>query len=247
MNDDNYLSINDRGLAEVSPTASRDQQMAFIDNFRQAQGQNNQQIADSIHALGSDLEAPYGGLHGPSDYIKSRYQTPQTESRMAGLRTTAQLAALNQLMQNDLAKWKDKYNQESRNYNKRQRAKQNALLSGGSNGGVKTDPTKEYSGKNNSTLGISSAEDQYLPEGMNRLTAVSINGAMTPDGYPAAYLTADNTNVQGDDQIVAGYGVPAMYTNGAEDIFDLFGIMDKAVSKYSPMSFINYLTGNGGA
>lgn len=136
MNDDNYLSINDQGLAEVSPTASRDQQMAFIDNFRQAQGQNNQQIADSIHALGSDLEAPYGGLHGPSDYIKSRYQTPQTESRMAGLRTTAQLAALNQLMQNDLAKWKNKYNQESRNYNKRQRAKQNASSSGGGTGGT---------------------------------------------------------------------------------------------------------------
>lgn len=139
MNDDNYLSINDQGLAEVSPTASRDQQMTFIDNFRQAQGQNNQQIADSIHALGSDLEAPYGGLHGPSDYIRSRYQTPQTESRMAGLRTTAQLAALNQLMQNDLAKWKDKYNQESRNYNKRRNTPSGS--GGGNNSDVLSDGT----------------------------------------------------------------------------------------------------------
>lgn len=136
MNDDNYLSVNEQGLAEISPTASRDAQLAFIDTFRQTQGENTQQIADTMHELGSDLEAPYGGLHGPSEYMKSRYQTPQTESRLAGLRTTAQLTALNQLMQNDLAKWKDKYNQEYKKYQKRQRAKANSLLGGGGGGGT---------------------------------------------------------------------------------------------------------------
>lgn len=136
MNDDNYLSVNEQGLAEISPTASRDAQLAFIDTFRQTQGENTQQIADTMHELGSDLEAPYGGLHGPSEYMKSRYQTPQTESRLAGLRTTAQLTALNQLMQNDLAKWKDKYNQEYKKYQKRQRAKANSLLGGGGSGGT---------------------------------------------------------------------------------------------------------------
>lgn len=104
---------------EVSPTASRDAQLAFIDQYRQLQGENTAQIGEAAHALGSDLTAQYGGLHGPSDYIRSRYQTPQTESRIAGLRTAAQLNALNQLMQNEQDKWKNRYNQAYRNYQKR--------------------------------------------------------------------------------------------------------------------------------
>ena len=132
MNDDNYLSVNEQGLAEISPTASRDAQLAFIDTFRQTQGENTQQIADTMHELGSDLEAPYGGLHGPSEYMKSRYQTPQTESRLAGLRTAAQLTALNQLMQNDLARAKEDYNKAYKAYQKRQRAKAARSYGGGS-------------------------------------------------------------------------------------------------------------------
>lgn len=104
---------------EVSPTASRDATAAFIDTYRQLQGENTAQIGEAAHALGSDLTAQYGGLHGPSDYIRSRYQTPQTESRIAGLRTAAQLNALNQLMQNEQNKWKNRYNQAYRNYQKR--------------------------------------------------------------------------------------------------------------------------------
>ena len=104
---------------EVSPTASRDATTAFIDTYRQLQGENTAQIGEATHALGSDLTAQYGGLHGPSDYIRSRYQTPQTESRIAALRTTAQLNALNQLMQNEQNKWKNRYNQAYRNYQKR--------------------------------------------------------------------------------------------------------------------------------
>lgn len=113
------ITINDEGLMEVSPTASRDATTAFIDQYRQLQGENTAQIGTAAHALGSDLTAQYGGLHGPSDYIKSRYQTPQTESRIANLRTTAQLAALNQLMQNEQNKWANRYNQAYRNYQKR--------------------------------------------------------------------------------------------------------------------------------
>ena len=134
MNDDNYLTINEQGLAEINPTASSNMQNAFIDAYRNIQGENTAQIGTQAHALGSDLEAQYGGLHGPSEYMKSRYQTPQTESRLAGLRAASQLSALNQLMQNDIANYKDKYSQAYRNYNKRQRAKQNALY-GGNGGG----------------------------------------------------------------------------------------------------------------
>ena len=78
------------------------------------QGENTAQIGTQTHALGSDLAAPYGGLHGPSEYMKSRYQTPQTESRVAAMRTAAQLSALNQLMQNDQNRWNERYNQAYR-------------------------------------------------------------------------------------------------------------------------------------
>lgn len=139
MNDDNYLNLTEEGIVEVNPTASSDAQQAFIDTYRQIQGENTAQIGEAAHALGSDLPAQLGGLHGPSEYMKSRYQTPQTESRVAGLRTAAQLSALNQLMANDQARWKEKYNQTYRNAQKRQRAKQNklynSLYGGGGNGG----------------------------------------------------------------------------------------------------------------
>ena len=121
MDNDNYITINEQGLAEVNPTASSDMQNAFIDAYRNIQGENTAQIGTQAHDLGSDLEAQYGGLHGPSEYMKSRYQTPQTESRIAGLRTASQLSALNQLMQNDVASWKDKYSQAYRDAQKRAR------------------------------------------------------------------------------------------------------------------------------
>ena len=118
MENDNYVSLNAQDLAEVSPTASSDMQQAFIDTFRETQGANTAQLGEQAHALGSDLEAQYGGLHGPSEYIKSRYQTPQTESRVAALRTASQLSALNQLLQNEQANWKDQVTQKQREYNK---------------------------------------------------------------------------------------------------------------------------------
>lgn len=110
-----YLRLNDDNMLEVIPEASRDQQMSFIDTYRQTQADNTAQIGQAAHALGSDLTAPYGGLHGPSAYIKSRYQTPQIESRIAGLRTAAQLSALNQLIANDQNRWQNKVNQAYRN------------------------------------------------------------------------------------------------------------------------------------
>ncbi len=201
MNDDNYLSVNEQGLAEISPTASRDAQLAFIDTFRQTQGENTQQIADTMHELGSDLEAPYGGLHGPSEYMKSRYQTPQTESRLAGLRTAAQLTALNQLMQNDLAKWKDKYNQEYKKYQKRQRAKANSLLGNGTGsnspvtGGVDeevSDTSVDYStsATNVPSLNVNNetyvdADGNLITRDMNTKEILYING-IRKDEYDAA-------------------------------------------------------------
>lgn len=214
------ITINDEGLMEVSPTASRDAQLAFIDQYRQLQGENTAQIGTAAHALGSDLTAQYGGLHGPSEYIKSRYQTPQTESRIANLRTTAQLAALNQLMQNEQNKWANRYNQAYRNYQKRANSSGSGSGSGSASGGVVSQAYDEYG--TSDTLGVSSAEDRLLPEGANRITVVGANGAYS-NGYPAAYVTADDVNNPGADQVVGQYGVGGGDSNGAEDFFDLVG------------------------
>ena len=222
MNDDNYLTINEQGLAEINPTASSEIQNAFIDAYRNIQGENTAQIGTQAHALGSDLEAPYGGLHGPSEYMRSRYQTPQTESRLAGLRTASQLSALNQLMQNDINSWKDKYAQAYRNYRKRAKSSGSGGSSGSGSGSgdVVGQAYDEYG--TSDTLGISSAEDRLLPEGANRITVVGANGAYS-NGYPAAYVTADNTNVPGSSQVVGQYGAPTQNSNGASDLFDLVG------------------------
>ena len=142
MNDDNYITLNEEGIAEINPTASSDLQQAFIDNYRQTQGENTAAIGAAAHELGSDLEAPYGGLHGPSEYMKSRYQTPQTESRVAALRTAAQLSALNQLMQNDQNRWSERYNQAYRKAQKRQRARAKSGYGGYGGGG--SDPSTTY-------------------------------------------------------------------------------------------------------
>lgn len=133
--DEEYLRFNEEGIAEVNPMASYNAQQAFIDNYRNAQAEKTAQIGEQAHALGSDLEAQYGGLHGPSEYWLSRYQTPQTESRLASLRATNQAQILNQLMKNDLERETEKYNQAYRNYKKRAAAR---YRSGGGTGG---DPT----------------------------------------------------------------------------------------------------------
>lgn len=135
MNDD-YLRFNEEGLAEINPMASYNAQQEFIDNYRNAQTERTAQIGDQTHALGSDLTAQYGGLHGPSEYWLSRYQTPQTESRLAALRTSNQLQALNQLMQNDLAREAEKYNQAARAAQKRANSGNNGNTTD-SNGGEK--------------------------------------------------------------------------------------------------------------
>lgn len=170
------IRFNDEGLLEVNPTASRDEQLAFIDAYRQAQAENTAQIGASAHALGSDLTAPYGGLHGPSEYMKSRYQTPQTESRVASLRTAAQLDALNKVMQNELDKWKNKADQAYRN----------AVKANQNKGNVNTETIPGYSGTG-STLGVSSADAaEDAPYGITRTYA---GGAM--GGVPLYYETAN--------------------------------------------------------
>lgn len=184
------ITINDEGLMEISPTASRDEQMAFIDTYKQLQGENTAQIGTQAHALGSDLPAQLGGLHGPSEYMKSRYQTPQTESRVASLRTAAQLSALNQLMQNEKNKWSNRYNQAYRAASKRASGGGGGNTGGGGNdtvtGGVDeivSDTSVDYTSSGTNVPGLKvdnetyvDADGNYITRDMNSGEILYVNG-----------------------------------------------------------------------
>ena len=181
MNDD-YLRFNEQGLAEINPMASYNTQQEFIDNYRAAQDEKTNQIGEQTHALGSDLTAQYGGLHGPSDYWKSRYQTPQTESKLATLRTANQLQALNQLMQNDLANEAEKYNQAYRNYQKKARTYGSGS---GSGGGNTTDGGDGGSGEKLNIRTLSGTDSVDVNDTLNTKPGDLILSGTTKSGAPA--------------------------------------------------------------
>lgn len=103
-----YYSFENRNY--IQPQVSLDEQNAFIDNLRNVQAQKNQQVATQTYNLGTAVPSNLGGLMGGSGYWKSRYQTPQTNSLVSDLRTTAQAKALNDILANEQAKMQKRYN-----------------------------------------------------------------------------------------------------------------------------------------
>ena len=116
------------GRYYVNPQTSVDETNSFIDNYRNLQKTNTAKIAADTHNLGTDVPSNIGGLSGSGSYWANRYQTPQTASAVADLRTTAQAAALNTALENEKNAWTKRYNDAYRNYQKR-------ASSGGSGGG----------------------------------------------------------------------------------------------------------------
>lgn len=127
---DNILPDNEyqeiEGRAYINPQVSLDESNAFIDNLRSVQGQQNQEIFSDTQMLGTDVPSVMGGLTGGNSYFTSRYQTPQTNSAVANLRAAAQAQALNDVLANEQAIWKKRYQDAYRNYQKRQNARANA-------------------------------------------------------------------------------------------------------------------------
>lgn len=113
----------------VNPETSLNEQTAFIDNLRNIQNQNTAQINQDTYNLGTAVPSNLGGLTGPNSYYTSRYQTPQSVSLAADLRATAQAQALNDVLQNELAIAKQRYNNAYR------AARQRAANYGGGGGG----------------------------------------------------------------------------------------------------------------
>ena len=131
---DNILPENEfveiEGRQYLNPQTGLDESNAFIENLRATQGQQNQQIASDTYNLGTDIQSVQGGLgtNTPANmgYFTSRYQIPQTNSAVANLRAAAQAQALNEVLANEQAIWKKRYQDAYRNYQKRQNARANA-------------------------------------------------------------------------------------------------------------------------
>ena len=128
--DNEYQEIE--GRAYINPQVSLDESNAFIDNLRSVQGQQNQEIFSDTQMLGTDVPSVMGGLTGGNSYFTSRYQTPQTNSAVANLRAAAQAQALNDVLANEQAIWKKRYQDAYRDY---QRKAYNRSRSGGGSGG----------------------------------------------------------------------------------------------------------------
>ena len=114
------------GRTYVNPQVALGESDTFIDNLRQTQQANTQQIAQDTYNLGTAVPSNLGGLIGGEGYWTSRYQTPQTNATVANLRAAAQAKALNDVLANEQAIWKNRYQQAYRNYQKRQYDKANA-------------------------------------------------------------------------------------------------------------------------
>lgn len=141
---DNSTTSTEQGLLQIKPETSRDEQLAFIDTLRDIQGTQNQEIQDTTHALGSDLPPQLGGINGTNSYWLSRYQTPQTESRIATLRTAAQSSALNTALNNYLNKLQEDYNKAARKASKRERNRALRAMYGGGGNNPTTGPGNDY-------------------------------------------------------------------------------------------------------
>ena len=160
------------GRQYLNPQTGIDESNAFIENLRATQGQQNQQIAQDTYNLGTDIQSVQGGLgtNTPANmgYFTSRLQTPQTNSAVANLRAAAQAQALNEVLANEQAIWKKRYQDAYKNYQKRQNARANA-------------PTAT----NNPYANVPGDDPEY------ETTTPSGTGSASVSGSPGAYTVVD--------------------------------------------------------
>lgn len=199
-----YTEVEER--AYLNPNLPIERTNTFIDNLRSTQQANNQQIETQTQRLGTDVPSDLGGLTGAGSYFTSRFQTPQTNSVVQGLRTAAQSAALNQALENEQAMWKKRYNDAYKAYQKRQHDKANATTGGGGGGKTKEGGV-EYEDTDSNDKTVASVEPSYSPMGSGDFeftsNASKLNGGGTLSGGGAlsggGTLTPNgNVNIQRD-------------------------------------------------
>ena len=113
MNDNDTLEFENKYY--VSPTVSRDEQMEFINNYRNVLQDNIQRINTETHNLGTDVPSNLGGLTGADATFENRYVTPQANAAVAELKAKAQDTALTQALKNLEAQMNQKYKDAYRN------------------------------------------------------------------------------------------------------------------------------------
>lgn len=138
MNLDEF-STEIEGRRYLNPEVPLREQENFINNLRQSQADANKEIATQTYNLGTAVPSNLGGLTSPvtdgnggagMSYFTSRYQVPQTNSAVANLRAAAQAQALNEVLANEQAIWKNRYQNAYRDYQRRA-----SRGGGGGNGG----------------------------------------------------------------------------------------------------------------
>lgn len=143
MNLDDF-STEVEGRRYLDPEVSLREQESFINNLRQSQIDANKEIATQTYNLGTAVPSNLGGLTGGEGYWTSRYQTPQTDTTVANLRAAAQAQALNDVLANEQAAWKKRYQDAYRAY---QKNIHNRSYGGGGNGGNDTENVSTWSGE----------------------------------------------------------------------------------------------------
>lgn len=128
------------GRKYINPNLPVEETNTFIENLRDTQKGNLNEISMQTESLGTAVPSNLGGLMGGQGYWTSRYVTPQTNSAVANLRATAQATALNEALANEKAMWDKRYQEAYRNYQKRQNDKTNG---GGGGGDDDDDPDYE--------------------------------------------------------------------------------------------------------
>lgn len=182
---DNILPENEfveiEGRQYLNPQTGLDESNAFIENLRATQGQQNQQIASDTYNLGTDIQSVQGGLgtNTPANmgYFTSRYQTPQTNSAVANLRAAAQATALNEVLANEQAIWKKRYNDAYKAAQRRASARSRA--GGGGGGGASGGGT----GDNGNTSTWDGEIEDVVSDGTGGYTAI---GKLTLDANDIA-------------------------------------------------------------
>ena len=173
-----------------------------------------------------DLTSPsnLGGLGGGEAYFNARYQTPQVDEMVATLKSAADAQELNDIMSNYQAQLKNRYSQAQRNYNKRQRARQNAYynsLLGGNN------PTSSNGQPDNLDI-----EDSGISSGSGDIT----QGNITSTYIPGAQVTTTVGTLEGGNEVYADG--ERVYENGQKSKKRVR--KTRTVLKYDPWSEMTY-------
>lgn len=195
MNLDDF-STEVEGRRYLDPEVSLREQESFINNLRQSQIDANKEIATQTYNLGTAVPSNLGGLMGGEGYWTSRYQTPQTNATVANLRAAAQAKALNDVLANEQAIWKNRYQDAYRAYQKRAYNKANS--GSGSNGGN----TSSWDG-----------ESELIPT--DTTSASSTSDTTTPPREEDYYITGEEQNKKIEEQT----GLPEWLVN----VLKIFG------------------------